>query len=153
MTEHSAIEVVFAEVPLFARIGRRQLGGLVKKSTVRSFNPGDVIVRQGDSSMTLYVILDGAVRLERRADADEAGDAVPIGTLGRAGFFGEMGLLDDLPRSATVVATEQTQCALLSRWDFRGEFGDDPAVALALTPVLAARIRELEEQLTLRPPD
>jgi CRP-like cAMP-binding protein len=65
----------------------------------------------------------------------------------RASFFGDMGLIDDMTRSATVVAVEPTECALLARWDFQRELRGDPEIALALIPVLNARIRELEARL------
>ena len=58
-----------------------------------------------------------------------------------------MGLIDDFPRSASAVAVEATAWALLSRWDFKGEFSNDPDVAFALLPTLAQRIRELEDRL------
>jgi CRP/FNR family transcriptional regulator, cyclic AMP receptor protein len=58
-----------------------------------------------------------------------------------------MGLIDDLPRAATVIAVEPTECALLARWDFQNELRDDPDIALALLPVLNARIRELDARL------
>ncbi|CCF84772.1 hypothetical protein NITHO_3920001 [Nitrolancea hollandica Lb] len=65
-----------------------------------------------------------------------------------------MGLIDDAPRSATVVAIVPTECALLSKWDFRKELRHDPDIALALLPVLNERIRELEARLTQdRPAD
>jgi CRP-like cAMP-binding protein len=94
--------------------------------------------------MSFYVVLSGSVRVERR----EAGDGRAVArTLGPAGSFGEMGLIDDLPRSATVVAVEPTVCALLAKWDFANELREDPDIALALLPVLTGRIRELESRL------
>ena len=56
-----------------------------------------------------------------------------------------MGLIDDQPRSATVIADEPTECALLAKWDFQNELREDPEIALALLPVLNARIRRLDE--------
>jgi CRP/FNR family transcriptional regulator, cyclic AMP receptor protein len=65
--------------------------------------------------------------------------------MGPGSFFGEMGLIDDMPRSATVVAIEPTVCALLAKWDFRNELRHDPDIALALLPILCERIRDLEK--------
>ena len=65
--------------------------------------------------------------------------------LGPAGFLKEMGLIDGLPRSATVVAVEPTECALLAKWDFANDLRKDPDIALA--PVLHPRIRELDARL------
>jgi CRP/FNR family transcriptional regulator, cyclic AMP receptor protein len=58
-----------------------------------------------------------------------------------------MGLIDDMPRAASVIAIEPTECVLLARWDFQNELREDPEIALALLPVLNARIRDLNERL------
>jgi len=67
--------------------------------------------------------------------------------VGRGGFFGEMGLIDDAPRAATVTAEEPTECALLAKWDFQTELRHDPDITLTLLPILTQRIRELEARL------
>jgi len=144
MSDVPAMEEVFARVPLLSRLSRRQRARLARLATQRSYRPGDVIVRQGDTSITLYLVLTGLVAVERES---ETGARVRLTQLGPAGFFGEMGLIDDEPRAATVVALEPTECALLSKWDFRNELRNDPDIALALIPVLNARIRELEAAL------
>jgi len=143
-TDVAVIEEVFAKVALLDRLTPSQRRRLARLATTRSFREGTVIVRQGDTSMALYVLLSGRVRIEKRS---EQGSTVEIDQVGRGGFFGEMGLIDDVPRSATVVALESTECALLARWDFQTELREDPYIALALLPVLNQRIRSLQEQL------
>ncbi|HEY8293607.1 MAG TPA: cyclic nucleotide-binding domain-containing protein, partial [Thermomicrobiales bacterium] len=73
---------------------------------------------------------------------------VSLHEMGPADFFGEMGLLDDAVRSATIIASAPMECALLGRWDFQRELRDDPAIALALLPILTERIRDLEARLS-----
>ena len=140
-----SVEEVFAGVPLFRHLTARQRARLARLTTRRSYRPLAVIVRQGDTSMSFYVILSGRVRVERTPDG--GGAAVQVAETGPAGFFGEMGLIDDLPRAATVVATEPTECALLAKWDFQNALRDDPEIALALLPVLNQRIREMNARL------
>ena len=140
-----AIEEVFAAVPLFKRLSARQRARLARHATTRTYQPGDVIIREGDTGMTLYVILTGAARVTRRSDE---GHTVSLNEMGPAGFFGEMGLLDDVVRSATITASAPMECALLGRWDFQRELHDDPAIALALLPILTERIRDLEARLS-----
>ena len=140
-TTLSAITETFGAVPLLARLSERQRARLAKRATTRSYGRDAVIVRQGDTAMAFYVVLSGRVRVERDGGAE---GPVAVRELGPAGFFGEMGLLDDLPRSATIVAVEPTACALLAKWDFQTELRDDPDIALALLPVLTDRIRDLE---------
>jgi CRP-like cAMP-binding protein len=145
MSESSKIEEIFAAVPLLKRLSARQRSRLARHATTRTYQPGDVIIREGDTAMTLYVILTGGARVTR---VSNAGRDQSFAEIGPAGFFGEMGLLDDMVRSATVTAAMTTECALLGRWDFQRELRDDPAIALALLPVLTERIRDLETRLS-----
>ena len=144
VADPEAIEQVFASVPLLGRLSARQRARLAGLATTRSYPSGSVIVRQGDTSMALYVVVSGRVRIDRES---EASAPVQVDEAGSGGFFGEMGLIEDLPRAATVSAEEETECALLAKWDFQNELRNDPDIGLALLPVLGARIRELDEQL------
>jgi len=139
------IEETLGHVALLARLTPRQRARLARLATRRTFPKGSTIVRQGDTSMSLYVILAGSVRVDRESEG--GGGAVEVEQLGAGGAFGEMGLIEDLPRAATVTATEPTTCALLAKWDFQNELRDDPEIALALLPVLTGRIRELDTLL------
>lgn len=135
------VEEALGAVPLLSRLSDSQRERLAKLATLRVYPAAAVIVRQGDTSMSFYVVVRGRVRVEQEAGG---GARLPIRELGPGGSFGEMGLIDDMPRSATVVATEPTECALLAKWDFRKEIRSDPDIALALLPILTQRIRELE---------
>ena len=147
MTTEAAIEKTFAAVPLLERLSQRQRTRLARRSTTRSYRRDAVIVREGDTAMAFYVVLSGRVRIEREGGPEAARNSpIEIRELGPAGFFGEMGLIDDLPRSATVVAVEPVECALLAKWDFQIELREDPEIALALLPVLTQRIRDLEQR-------
>jgi CRP-like cAMP-binding protein len=125
------VEAVFTQTALLARLSRAERRRLASHATVRSFAAGTTIVREGDTSMAVYVILYGKV-------AVHAGSSESIRELGAGEFFGEIGVIDDAPRSASVVALEPTRCALLGTWDVR----DNPRIALSLLPVLARRLRE-----------
>jgi CRP/FNR family transcriptional regulator, cyclic AMP receptor protein len=146
MSDDAVREVagVLAEVPMFQHLDARHRLRLARRMARRRYGIGDVIVRQGDTSMSFYTVLSGSVRIVREF---EWGDRVVVVEEGRASFFGDMGLIDDMTRSATVVALEPTECALLARWDFQRELRGDVDIALALIPVLNARIRELEARL------
>jgi CRP-like cAMP-binding protein len=67
--------------------------------------------------------------------------------LGPGEFFGEMALLDGRPRSASVVATDDTQCLVLHRWDFLRELRKNPEIAVGMLSVLSGRIRATNEAL------
>lgn len=148
MTESAAagqIEETLGRVALFSRLNGRQRARLARLATTRDYKAGATIVRQGDTSMSLYVVLSGSIRVHRESEG--GGGAVEVERLGHGGAFGEMGLIEDEPRAATVVADEPTTCALLAKWDFQNELREDPEIALSLLPVLTGRIRELDSLL------
>jgi CRP/FNR family cyclic AMP-dependent transcriptional regulator len=136
---------VLASVPMFRHLGTRQRIRLAQHFCRRGYRAGEVIVRQGDTSLSFYVVLSGAVRIIRHSD----GAGVAIVEEGTGSFFGEMGVIDDLPRAATVVALEPTECALLAKWDFQRELKAEPGIALDLISVLNARIRALEDRFAV----
>ena len=139
------IEQTLGNVTLFSRLSQRQRARLARFATTRDYAQGSTIVRQGDTSMSLYVILSGAVLVNRESEG--GGRSVQVEQLGPGSAFGEMGLIEDEPRAATVVADQPTTCALLAKWDFQNELRDDPEIALSLLPVLTGRIRELDSLL------
>jgi CRP/FNR family transcriptional regulator, cyclic AMP receptor protein len=138
------LEGVLGSIPMFRHLGGRQRSRLAQHFCRRRYGADDVIVRQGDTSMSFYVVLSGRVGIVRHAGGD---GPVEIVEEGPGSFFGEMGVIDDLPRAATVVALGPTECALLAKWDFAREIRADPGIALALISVLNARIRRLEDRL------
>ena len=138
------LEALLGTIPIFRHVADRQRRRLAQHFCRRSYDAGDVIVRQGDTSLSFYVVLSGRVRIVRHSDGDAGVDIVEDGP---GCFFGEMGVIDDLPRAATVVALTDTECALLGKWDFARALQSDPAIALALISVLNARIRGLEDRL------
>ena len=144
MSRNEAVERGLEQVPLLAGLTRRERAWLARRASVRRYGAGDVIVRQGDTSMSFYLVLSGKVRVVRHS----AGDAVDIVEEGPGSFFGEMGVIDDLPRAATVMALTETECGLLAKWDSQRELAADPGIALSLISVLNARIRNLEDRLT-----
>ena len=145
--DRAAVAEILRAVPLFAALRPSDLRHLADLASLRSYKAGGVIVKQDDTAVTLYCVLSGSVRVERQhADAD--GHAT-LAELGPGSFFGEMSLLDDFPRSASVVATAPTECALISKWDFQKELKAHPEISLALLRVLSQRVRELDALISL----
>ncbi|MBE9471140.1 MAG: cyclic nucleotide-binding domain-containing protein [Chloroflexi bacterium] len=125
-------------VPLFQGLKRRQLERLAQKFVPREYAAGEAIVTQDKGGEGFFIIASGqAEAIRERAD----GDKVTVNTFGPTDFFGELALLDDGLRTASVVTTEATQCLALTRWDFRGVLKEDVDMAIVILEELAKRFR------------
>lgn len=134
-----SLEDTLAGVPLFSELSRRDLSRLAKATVTRRFTKGDVIVKDGDQAVAFYVI--------SRGKAEVFKEKKTLATLGDGEFFGETALLDGYLRSASVRAAEDTECLVLSRWDFLAELRSSPHIAVAMLPILGRRLRETDEKL------
>ena len=130
--------------PIFASLKPSLLDELARSAKSRQFATGELLVKEGDDAVTFFVLCSGAAEVVKGVESE--GGKV-IGNLTAGDFFGEMALLDDFPRTATVRATGDCECLVLARWDFLGLVRTSPEVALAILPVLSQRLRECEDQL------
>jgi CRP-like cAMP-binding protein len=146
---HDAVAEAIARVPLFRGLDKGNREDIARHTTRKAYAAGATIVKQGDTSMSFYIVLSGRVRFIRE------GEGAPVDTTegGPGAFFGEMGLIDDTERERTVIAEEPTECALLVKPDFQRELREEPDIALALLPILTGRIRRLEEELARKRAD
>src|SRR5919202_4110391 len=106
-----------SKVPLFEGISEKHLQSLSKWTTTRKWDAGQTIVTEGQTGLGLYIIESGKVRVSK---AGPSGD-VELRTMGGGETFGELALLDDKPRSATVTAVEPTSAILLHKSQFRAQ--------------------------------
>lgn len=137
-------EDTLAQVPLFSQLSRKDLKRLARGTVSRQFGKGDVIVKEGEQAIAFYLISSGHAEVVKGA---EGSSPRVLSTLGPGEFFGEMALLDGYLRSASVRALEDTECLVLSRWDFLAELRSTPSIAVQMLPVLSRRLREAESQL------
>src|SRR5215510_8862544 len=106
--------------------------------TRRRYEAGEVIIQENDFGDTAYLIEQGQVEVSKALD----GQTVHLAYLGAGDIFGEMSMIDEKPRSATVTAVTETVVSELQRDDFFHSLQTDPTVALALLQVLFERLRE-----------
>jgi CRP/FNR family cyclic AMP-dependent transcriptional regulator len=137
-------EDTLARVDLFSTLDKKELQELAKSSQERSYKARTTIFSQGDTGVGLYVVKSGKAQIIQGNDPDKAEEV--IATAGPGDVLGEMALLDDLPRSATVVALEDTVALLLPVWEFRSFLRAHPDVALKLLGVLSRRLRKAEQR-------
>ncbi len=143
MTAPADARELLARVPLFADLSTRSLRRLVKLCVVRRYPAGSVLIEQGSTGLGLYVLTAGTVDVTYEGRDGRR----HLATLGSGEVVGELALIDDRPRSASVVATADTECLLITRNGFRELVQRDPEIAWVFVPVLAERLRELQEML------
>ena len=133
------------KVPLFQNLDNRHLEHLAKRMIEREFAAGQTIVEQGQGGEGFFVIVSGkAEAFRQRAD----GVKVEVNKFGATDFFGELALLDDGMRTASVTATETTKCLALTRWDFLTALREaDVEMSIVILQELAKRFRRALESL------
>ena len=146
----SKTELAFlASIPLFDTLTARQKTTLLKIIHLRRFKEGEIVFRQGDPGVGLYIVREGQFEvyyeypdLTRRK----------IATIEQGDFFGEISLLNDSPRSATVVSSQESTLYGLFRPDLLGLMESDPKLGLAITyriaQIIAERLRLVSTNLS-----
>jgi CRP-like cAMP-binding protein len=138
MPEQKERVTFLAKVPLFESLKERQLARLASRFVSRKYDVGTDIVTQGKGGAGLFIVVSGAADVIRvRTDGSKA----LVNQFGPTDFFGELALLDDEPRTASVVATEETECLVLSQWEFFGALREDAEMAIEVLQQLAKRFR------------
>ena len=135
---HDRRAELLAGCPLFRGIDRAGLAGLAEVATPVDFPAGHVIARQGEIGTGFFVVIEGMVRVVR--------DGEILARLGPGEFFGELSVLDRMPRNASVIAdSETTSCLALASWDFEKVLLDQPALTLTILRGVATRLRNATE--------
>ncbi|HUR15652.1 MAG TPA: cyclic nucleotide-binding domain-containing protein [Candidatus Limnocylindrales bacterium] len=127
-----------SSVPLFAGISPESLQKLADVTGEATFEPGQFIVIQGQVGTGLYVIVEGSAKVARGSDE--------LAVLGAGEFFGELSVIDQQPRYASVQALEPTRCLALASWDLLDLIEKDPQLAQNLLRGMAQRIRAAGDQ-------
>jgi len=137
-------EDVLAKVELFSGLNKKELQALARICQERKYEAGTTLVSQGDTGVGLYIITSGKVRITQVLDPDKAEEV--LAEEGAGSVLGEMALLDDLPRSASMVAIEDVTALLLPVWEFRTALQQHPDIAVKLLSVLSRRLRKAEQR-------
>ncbi len=131
-------------VPMFHQLNERQLKHIGQRFVRREYQAGDHIVTQGKLGIGLFIVESGRAEVIReRSD----GTTIVVDTLEPTNFFGELSLLDDEPRTASVVATEPMQCLVLTQLDFMSALEEDVTVPITILKELARRYRRALETM------
>jgi CRP-like cAMP-binding protein len=123
-------------VPLFADLDKRELQGLASSMKERSFQPGQTIASEGQTGIGFFVIAEGTAKVTQ-GDQERA-------TLGPGDYFGEIALIDDGTRTASVTADSDLKVYGLTSWEFRPLVETNASIAWKLLKAMAKRLREAE---------
>jgi CRP/FNR family transcriptional regulator, cyclic AMP receptor protein len=124
---------LLAGCPLFGGLSGDDLAAVGERALEVDFPADHAIARQGEIGTGFFLIVNGAVRVVR--------DGEELALLGPGEFFGEMSVIDGLPRTATVATNAPTRCLALASWEFEQLVLDHPRIALAILRGLSARLR------------
>ena len=131
-----------ARVPIFSNFNSEDLQRLVNKSQHCSFKMGDVIITEGERDGRLFILISGKVDVIKGYRTQKA---KRLRILAAPSYFGEMALIDDLVRSATVVARGRVQALCLEQWNLQQEIEKYPGLAIELLRMLYRRLTALEK--------
>ncbi len=133
VTKKETIERL-GSVPLFKGLSQKDLEKILDRTKESFHVAGDVVIDEGKAGIGFHLILEGSASVVRNGRT--------AARLGPGDFFGEMALVDDGPRSATVLAATDLTTVVLSKWEFRPLLKDHPEMAWSMIEHLVHRVRE-----------
>ncbi len=139
-------------ISLFSDIrdNEEHMGGLLQICTTRSFRAGEQIIAEGDLGSGMYILNKGAVTIRKRTRAGDTYTVVNLRAEDNV-FFGELALIDDERRSATVIARQDSECLEITKSAFIKLGNESPGLGLPITReisrILAGRLRKTNEDM------
>ena len=144
--ERSIIDVL-KEVPIFEELSNREIQNIARIAYQRQYSAGEVIIHEGQSAAGMYIMMDGQAEVTK---ALEDGTILHLTTLENSGLFGDVGLLDSSPRTATVKATRDSSVIGFFRPELLELMNSNPRLAskiiFKLGQILTARFRFIHDE-------
>jgi len=131
---------LLSQVPIFQDLSKKELDAIARAAKEVSHREGAVLAREGDSGLGFFLIVDGSARVT-------VGDRARA-RLGPGDFFGEISLLDQGPRTATVMAETPITMLGITAWVFKRLIEQNPSIAAKMLKVMARRLRAASRDLT-----
>ena len=129
---------ILRRVWLFSQLDQGQLDAISNFTFQKTFAPGELIVEEGHTGNGLYVIMSGNVEVVKALGTERSRVVAQRGT---GEVFGEMALLGEWPRTASVRALDQVECLGMDRWVFLAQLERQPQVGIRMLQILAQRLR------------
>jgi len=144
VTMNQEVLDALAQAPLFADLLPEELSDLTHQATLRTYRKNTLLMQKGDQASALYVLLSGHVKV---FSADDDGKEIVLNELGAGELIGELALIADSTRSASVITAETCRCLMLPKTAFQAFLHKRPDVAVRLLTTLAHRVRRLTEEV------
>ena len=141
---HEENKAFLRRVPLLSSLNEQQLETLAAGSARRNFPKGRTIVSEGEPSQSLYILLSGRAKVQR---SDSEGKEVILAVLGSGDFFGEMSLIDEAPRSASVITLESCDFMAINKDSFKSMLLQSNEMCMAVMKGLVRRLREADKKI------
>jgi CRP/FNR family transcriptional regulator len=146
MASTKAAEIVelLGRVPVFSTLEQTDLDRIAGLAVPRTFEPGQIVFREGDASDTCYIVRSGRARAVRE---HSDGRTITLATFGPGDIFGELAMFEDELRSATVEAVQPTSVVAVLGPDMRRLMVEHPEISIRLVVALGRRLRETNDRL------
>ncbi len=135
---------LFDQIPLFEKLDSEDREKLASRFILRRYPKNTVVINEGDDSRSFYVIIDGQVKVYL---TDENGKEIVLNKQSAGEYFGEVALLDEGLRSASVITTQPGQFAVLDQQAFTECISDNPQISLKIMQGLTQRLRALSDNV------
>ena len=134
----AASEELIRQVPLFSGLDKREIQGLASTMKQRDFDAGDTIASEGSTGIGFFIIDEGEATVSVQGE--------DVRTLKHGDYFGEVALIDDGARTATITAKTPLKAYGITSWEFRPLVENNAALAWKMLQTMAKRLRESEKR-------
>ncbi|HOV90864.1 MAG TPA: Crp/Fnr family transcriptional regulator [Syntrophorhabdaceae bacterium] len=131
-------------VNLFNILEDEDIKLIARIASIKNLPKGYVVFQEGEKGDALYIIIKGKVKVSLY---DDDGREYILDIIGKDGFFGELSLLDDLPRSANIITTEDCEFIILKRYDFIKLLMENPTITINILKTMSTRLRAADERI------
>jgi CRP/FNR family cyclic AMP-dependent transcriptional regulator len=141
---HEQNKAFLRRVPLLASVSEAQLDQLAAASVRKNYPKGRTIVAEGEPSQSLFILLSGRAKVQR---SDAEGKEVILAVIQAGEFFGEMSLIDDAPRSASVITLESCDFMAITKEAFKDMLYQSPEMCWYIMRGMVRRLREADKKI------
>jgi CRP/FNR family transcriptional regulator, cyclic AMP receptor protein len=134
----AAPQELIQQVPLFSDLGKQELQGLASTMKERTFDAGATVATEGQSGIGFFIIDEGEATISVGGEE--------LRTLKHGDYFGEVALIDDGARTATITAKTELKCYGITSWEFRPLIAANADLAWKMLQTMAKRLREAEQR-------